>query len=89
MLKITIEMYPHGDENKSRVIASGTINLQGNDTFKETKGKKGDYEYALSQQEYGGQSTFWKTWVTGDIKNFPRTQKKCMVSFIPNTKESI
>ena len=76
-------------QDKSRVIASGIISLQDTDIFGDSKGKKGDYEYNLSQHERNGQSAMWNTWAIGCIKNFPRMQKKCVVSFISNTKESI
>lgn len=75
MIKVIIEMHPHGVSSKSRVIASGIISLQDTETFGDSKGKKGDYEYNLSQHERNGQSAMWKTWATGNIKNFPRMQK--------------
>ena len=70
MIKITIEMVPHGVKERSRVIASGTIALQAENMSR----TRGDYRYNLSKQS-NTKSKIWHTWANGFIKNFPRSQR--------------
>lgn len=61
MIKITVELCPHGDEKNSEVIGLAKI-------WNDTTGSKssGNYGYKIFKR---GTSSIWRM---GEIKNFPR-----------------
>jgi hypothetical protein len=60
MLVVRIELWPHGDESRRKIIASGTIANTGTGTT-----TRGNYQVTL----FDGNSRRWKS---GTVENFPR-----------------
>lgn len=65
MIRITIELVPHGDESRARVLARGEIINEGTGTR-----ERGNYYFWLSQS---GRVTTKSRW--GNVRDFPRLRK--------------
>ena len=64
MIRVTIELVPHGNESKTRTLHVGVI--ANNGTGSKTKG---NYYFALSQR--GSR----KVWKSGVVQGFPRKSR--------------
>lgn len=65
MIRITIEMIPHGDLSKIRHIATGYIS-------NDASGNLGNGNYKVVLHRCGGSDAVWKK---GEVKNFPRQKR--------------
>jgi hypothetical protein len=65
VIRVTVELVPHGDESRARVLARGTITNDGTGTF-----QRGNYRFWLSQS--GRPNTATRE---GAVTNFPRQAK--------------
>lgn len=77
MIRVTVELVPHGDESRARVLARGTIANDGTGTL-----RRGNYRYSLSQQ--GRLNTATRE---GAVTNFPRLSKNVwhLLALVLNT----
>jgi hypothetical protein len=65
VIRVTVELVPHGDESRARVLARGTITNDGTGTF-----QRGNYRFWLSQS-----GRVNATSREGEVKDFPRRAK--------------
>ncbi len=68
MLRVTIELVPHGDESRSRVIGIGQIANDGTGNMQ--IGNYGNYEVVLFKSPEYSKSP--GTWKKGQVKQFDR-----------------
>ena len=65
MIRITIELVPHGDASRAKILARGEIVNDGSGTV-----RRGNYYFWLSQS---GRITHKTRW--GQVRDFPRMSK--------------
>jgi len=65
MIRVTVELVPHGDEKCARILCRGVIANDGSGTL-----LRGNYRFSLSQQ---GRPTVPSR--EGEVKDFPRLSK--------------
>ena len=70
MLKVTIELLPHGDESRSRILGIATISNDGEASLK-TDGELGDYNVSLSK--WAPKQS--ETWKSGRVERFNRLSR--------------
>lgn len=66
MLRVTIELVPHGDESRKKVIAQGEIANAATGTW-----ANGNYTYTL-EGELFGHPEFGHESFKGEVLNYPR-----------------
>lgn len=65
MIRVTVELVPHGDESRARILARGIIANDGSGTL-----QRGNYRFQLSQSR-----RLNVTARAGTVKGFPRLSK--------------
>jgi len=65
VIRVTVELVPHGDESRAKVLCQGMIANDGSGTL-----RKGNYRFQLSQQ-----GRLSATARKGEVKDFPRLSK--------------
>lgn len=65
MIRVTVELVPHGDESRARVLARGTMTNDGTGTL-----QRGNYRFQLSQSGRPNATSR-----VGSVRDFPRRAK--------------
>lgn len=66
MIRVTVELVPHGDESRARLLARGTITNDGTGTL-----QRGNYRFRF----WNGKATKKGPWREGEVRDFPRRDK--------------
>jgi hypothetical protein len=67
MIYVRIEMWPHGDKSRARLLGEGKISNEGGTA------EIGDYSAVLLKSpEYAKEGNVGKAWRSGEVKGFPR-----------------